>query len=383
MFNGLPPLSLYIHLPWCVRKCPYCDFNSHQLKGDAPTTDYVEALLTDLEADLPRVWGRTVSTIFIGGGTPSLFPAKDIERLLSGVAARIAIRPGAEVTMEANPGTLESGPLADYRAAGVTRLSLGIQSFNDRLLEKIGRIHSADCAEQAVREALKVGFEGINIDLMFGLPGQTTAEMVADLERALALDPGHISHYQLTLEPNTLFHRTPPAKLPDADLSWEMTEQAHQLLADAGYERYEVSAFARPGQACQHNLNYWRFGDYLGIGAGAHGKITSAAEGSVKRLVKQRHPATYLAGPERVIQTTTLGPDDLVFEFMLGALRLRAGVAVSDFTRRTGLTMAQLEPELHIGVEKGWLNVDAERIAPSELGYQYLNDVQGLFLRDV
>ncbi|MEM6575629.1 MAG: radical SAM family heme chaperone HemW [Pseudomonadota bacterium] len=383
MLNGLPPLSLYVHLPWCVRKCPYCDFNSHQLKGDAPTADYVDALLTDLEADLPLVWGRTVSTIFIGGGTPSLFPASDIERLLSGVAARIAVRPGAEVTMEANPGTLESGPLADYRAAGVTRLSLGVQSFNDRLLEKIGRIHSADCAEQAVREALQVGFEGINIDLMFGLPGQSTAEMVADLERALALDPGHISHYQLTLEPNTLFHRMPPSQLPDADLSWEMTEQAHQLLADAGYERYEVSAFARQGQACQHNLNYWRFGDYLGIGAGAHGKITSGAEGTVKRFVKQRHPATYLAGPERVIQTTTLGPDDLVFEFMLGALRLRAGVAISDFTRRTGLSLAQLEPELHTGVEKGWLNVDADRIAPSELGYQYLNDVQGLFLRDV
>ncbi len=381
MFNGLPPLSLYIHLPWCVRKCPYCDFNSHELRGDAPTSDYVDALLNDLEADLPLVWGRTVSTVFIGGGTPSLFPAAEIERLLSGVAARIALRPGAEVTMEANPGTLESGPLADYRAAGVTRLSLGVQSFSDRLLDKIGRIHDGDCAERAVREALQVGFDGVNVDLMFGLPEQSTAEMVADLQRALALDPGHISHYQLTLEPNTLFHRKPPARMPDADLSWEMTEQAHQLFAAAGYERYEVSAFARPGHECQHNLNYWRFGDYLGIGAGAHGKITSAAEGVVKRLVKQRHPAAYLAGRERIVQSSTLSLDDLVFEFMLGALRLPDGVDVSDFTRRTGLALASLEPERQAGIDKGWLASEAGRLAPSELGYQYLNDVQALFLR--
>ncbi len=382
MITALPPLSLYVHLPWCLKKCPYCDFNSHQVPETPPVEAYVDVLLADLEADLPLVWGRTLSSIFIGGGTPSLFPPAAIERLLQGIASRLALRPGAEVTMEANPGALECGPLVDYRQAGVNRLSLGVQSFSDLSLQRLGRVHSADAANEAVSAALAAGFDSINVDLMYGLPAQSLAEMAADLQQAISLGPAHLSHYQLTLEPNTLFHRSPPPQMPDNDLAWDMQELASSMLVEAGYEHYEISAFARPGFACQHNTNYWRFGDYLGIGAGAHGKITNGAKGLVERFIKQRHPKTYLTGPERTIEQRQLDRDDLVFEFMLGALRLQRGFSLQDFDRRTGLSRAALEPQLSQCVENGWLVLDGDQVCPTTMGFQFSNDLQAAFLHD-
>ncbi len=382
MITASPPLSLYLHLPWCVKKCPYCDFNSHELRTAAPVDSYVDALLADLEADLPMVWGRTLSSIFIGGGTPSLFPPAAIGRLLSAVAARIPLRPGAEITMEANPGALESGPLADYRQAGVNRLSLGVQSFSDHSLSQLGRVHDGSTALQAMEQAGKAGFDSINLDLMYALPTQDLAEMRADLNQAIALAPDHISHYQLTLEPNTAFHHRPPPQMPDDDLAWEMQSLAHELLAEAGYQQYEVSAFARSGLASQHNLNYWRFGDYLGVGAGAHGKITNGAKGVVERTIKQRHPKQYLNSAGKTVECRTLSSSDLVFEFMLGALRLREGFSLADFDHRTGLDRSELEPGLSEALEKKLLSQDGDDLTPTDLGFRYLNDLQALFLND-
>ena len=377
------PLSLYIHIPWCVRKCPYCDFNSHALGAELPEANYVSALMADLEQDLPLVWGRPVHSIFFGGGTPSLFSARAIGDILDGVAARLKLAPALEVTLECNPGTAEHDRFEGYRAAGVNRLSFGIQSFDDGCLERLGRIHNASEAESTVRMARAAGFDDFNLDLMFALPGQDLAMALHDIERAMALEPTHISHYQLTLEPNTVFAARPPAGIPDEDGAWDIQEACQQRLADAGFASYEVSAWARPGRQCRHNLNYWRFGDYLGIGAGAHGKITLPAEDRILRRWKHKHPARYLetaAGPDRIGGDEDIAPAQRPFEFMLNALRLVDGVPATDFEARTGLPLATIQPALDEARQRGWLLPDATRLQPSELGRRFTNDVIGLFL---
>jgi putative oxygen-independent coproporphyrinogen III oxidase len=375
-----PPLSLYVHLPWCVRKCPYCDFNSHEARGDIDELAYVEALLRDLERDLPRVWGRTVHTVFVGGGTPSLFSPEAIDRLLSGLRARVPLDPRAEITLEANPGTVELERFRGYREAGVNRLSIGIQSFNNDKLAALGRIHGRDEALRAAQAARDAGFDNFNLDLMFGLPGQTPAEAMADLETALQQQASHLSLYQLTIEANTLFHAQPP-RLPDEDTIADMHLALQASVADRGFAQYEVSAYARPGQESRHNLNYWRFGDYLGIGAGAHGKL-SDSEG-VTRLWKQKHPKTYLetaGSPESVGGEQRLGRRELVIEFMLNALRLTRGFPVHLFQDHTGLPISAAEPALGIAEERGLIERDALAIRPTPLGQAHLNTLLELFL---
>jgi len=333
------PLALYVHVPWCVKKCPYCDFNSHGLKGRLPEAEYVQALLADLDADraafADALDGRGIETVFFGGGTPSLFSGAAIGATLDGVAARIPIARDAEVTLETNPGTVEHGRFRDYRAAGVNRVSLGVQSFDDEALRRIGRIHGADEARRAVRLAQDDGIDNINLDLMYALPQQSEQGALADVAEAVALAPQHISHYQLTLEPNTLFAARPP-KLPNDDAAWAMQERCQAALADSGYAQYEVSAYARDGRECRHNLNYWRFGDYLGIGAGAHGKLT-APDGAIRRTWKLKHPERYLAaaaGAERLGGDDLVPPEQRPFEYMLNALRLNEGFALSAFAAR-------------------------------------------------
>ncbi len=379
-----PPLSLYIHLPWCVRKCPYCDFNSHQLKGKLPEDAYIDAVLTDLEQDLPLVWGRPVISVFLGGGTPSLFTPASVDRLLSGVAARVPLAPGAEVTMEVNPGTVEHGPFAEYRAAGINRLSFGVQSFDDEQLKKLGRVHCAAEAVQAIEAAQNAGFSNVNIDLMFGLPGQTVAEALDDLHQAMLLEPSHVSHYQLTLEPNTLFAKYPPS-LPDDDVRWLMQEQCQQAMAAVGYQQYEVSAYAKADQECQHNLNYWRFGDYLGIGAGAHGKITDGAAQTITRLAKLRHPQRYLTkarGSERIGESRLVDADDRLFEFALNALRLNDGFTIDELQCRTGMTFRPAIAPWRTAMDDGLLEKAGQRIKPTQRGRQFLNNLTELFLTD-
>ncbi|MCP5479445.1 MAG: radical SAM family heme chaperone HemW [Rhodanobacteraceae bacterium] len=378
-----PGLSLYIHIPWCVRKCPYCDFNSHARGAELPETDYVAALMADLEQDLPLVWGRPVHSIFFGGGTPSLFSARAIGDILDGVGARLNLAPGLEVTLECNPGTAEHDRFEGYRAAGVNRLSFGIQSFDDGCLERLGRIHNASEAEAAVRMAKAAGFDDFNLDLMFALPGQTLDMALRDIERALAQEPTHLSHYQLTLEPNTVFAAKPPAGIPDEDGAWDIQDACHQRLSDAGFASYEVSAWARPGHQCRHNLNYWRFGDYLGIGAGAHGKVTLPAEERILRRWKHKHPARYLetaATSERIGGDEDISPAQRPFEYMLNVLRLVDGVPASDFEARTGLPLDQLQGPLEEARNRGWLVADSRRIQPTELGRRFTNDVISLFL---
>ena len=379
-----PPLSLYVHLPWCVRKCPYCDFNSHEGKGALPFDDYIDALIRDLEHDLPLVWGRTVHSVFFGGGTPSLFAPEHIERFLQAASARLRIAPGAEITLETNPGTVEHGPFAGYRKAGVNRLSFGVQSFDDGCLTRLGRIHTSGDAERAVKAAQDAGFDNLNLDLMYALPGQTLAMAEADVERAIALAPTHLSHYQLTLEPNTLFAAKPPPGIPDDDLGWDMQERCQALMADAGFAQYEVSAYAQPDRQCAHNLNYWTFGDYLGIGAGAHGKLTLGSDQRILRRWKHKHPATYLqhAGSAAAIGgDEDIGPDRLAFDFMLNALRLNAGFKLDLFEKRTGLERSTIATELDAAVSNGWLEIDAfGHVRPTELGRHFTNDVIALFL---
>lgn len=378
-----PPLSLYVHLPWCVRKCPYCDFNSHEARGPLPFEAYVDALLADLDHDLPLAWGRTVHSVFFGGGTPSLFPADAIDRLLQGASARLRFAPGAEITLETNPGTAEHGRFEDYRRAGVNRISFGIQSFDDGCLQRLGRIHDSAQAEAAVKLAQDAGLDNLNLDLMYALPGQDLAMAIVDIEHALALQPAHVSHYQLTLEPNTVFAARPPGGLPDEDQAWDMQEACQAMLADAGYAQYEVSAYARPGRQCAHNLNYWRFGDYLGIGAGAHGKLTLGAQQAVVRRWKLKHPAAWLAaagtaggiGGEELV-----APQQRPFEFMLNALRLVHGFALSDFEARCGLPAEAIEAPLAEGVDRGWLRREGDRVVPTPLGRRFGNDVIALFL---
>ena len=382
-----PPLSLYVHLPWCVRKCPYCDFNSHEYRGEGgrgapPFAAYVDALLADLDHDLPLAWGRTVQTVFFGGGTPSLFPPEAIDAFLQQASARLRFAPGCEITLETNPGTAEHGRFEGYRAAGVNRLSFGIQSFDDGCLQRLGRIHDSREAVAAVQLARDAGFDNFNLDLMYALPRQTLAMAEDDIARAIALQPAHISHYQLTLEPNTVFAARPPAGIPDHDASWDMQERCQVLLADAGYAQYEVSAYARPGRQCAHNLNYWRFGDYLGVGAGAHGKLTLGSEQDILRRWKVKHPAAYLASAG---SAAAIGGDERIdpprrpFDYMLNALRLNAGFALSEFEARTGLPRSAIAKELSVARARGWIEGD-ERIVPTELGRRFTNDVIGLFL---
>ncbi|MDQ3289376.1 MAG: radical SAM family heme chaperone HemW [Pseudomonadota bacterium] len=380
-----PPLSLYVHLPWCVRKCPYCDFNSHEGRGPLPFDPYVDALLADLEFDLPLVWGRTIGSVFFGGGTPSLFPADAIDRFLQGASARLRFAPACEITLETNPGTAEHGRFELYRAAGVNRLSFGIQSFDDGCLQRLGRIHDSREADAAVRLAQDAGYDNINLDLMYALPGQTLSMAGHDIERAFALEPAHISHYQLTLEPNTVFAARPPGGIPDEDSSWDIQEHCQALLADRGYAQYEVSAYARPGLQCQHNLNYWKYGDYLGIGAGAHGKLTLGSDQSILRRWKHKHPARYLADAGTAV---AIGADERItperrpFEYMLNALRLVDGFALHEFEARTGLGRSAIAEALAFGVARGWLAVDDQHVKPTDLGRRFTNDVVSLFLDD-
>ena len=378
-----PPLSLYVHLPWCVRKCPYCDFNSHEARGDLPFDAYVDALLADLDHDLPLAWGRNVHSVFFGGGTPSLFPADAIDRILQGASARLRIAPEAEITLETNPGTAEHGRFGDYRNAGVNRISFGIQSFDDGCLQRLGRIHDSTQAEAAVKLAQDAGFDNLNLDLMYALPGQTLAMAGHDVERAVALQPAHLSHYQLTLEPNTVFAVRPPEGIPDEDAAWDIQEHCQSLLADAGYAQYEVSAYARPGRQCVHNLNYWRFGDYLGIGAGAHGKLTLGSEQTLLRRWKLKHPAAWLAAAGSDAATggdERIAPERRPFEYMLNALRLVEGFDLAAFEARCGLDRAAIAAPLEEAIARDWLARDGDRVRPTLLGQRFTNDVIALFL---
>jgi putative oxygen-independent coproporphyrinogen III oxidase len=376
-FAATPPLSLYIHIPWCVRKCPYCDFNSHEVREEIPEQEYTRALIDDLEQDLPSVWGRTIETVFIGGGTPSLFSPDAISQLLSDIRARIPLKPGAEITLEANPGTVDQGHFEGFREAGINRLSIGVQSFQADLLRKIGRIHDDREARLAIDAAHHAGFDNINLDLMFGLPGQTTGQALADLQTAMELQPAHISWYELTIEPNTWFHRHPPEQ-PDDNLLLTMQETGRELLEKGGYTRYEVSAFSLAGKHCRHNLNYWQFGDYLGIGAGAHAKITDAASNTILRTSKVKHPRAYLENAQssqRIGTTTTLTQDDVTLEFAMNALRLDHGFSITDFTSATGLPYPVIEETVNRLVEDGLLSFDSALIRTTIQGQRYLNEL--------
>lgn len=382
-----PPLALYVHLPWCLKKCPYCDFNSHELRVESgaaqpavlPEQRYLDALVADLDAALPLVWGRTIHSIFIGGGTPSLFSPQAIDRLLGDIRARLRLEPDCEITLEANPGTFEKDRFRAFRGAGVTRLSVGVQSFNDDHLKVLGRVHDREQAIAAVEEAA-AAFDTFNLDLMYALPGQTLAQLDADLAQALALQPPHLSIYHLTIEPNTYFAKFPP-QVPEEDLAYAMLDRITEAAGAAGLARYEVSAYAKPGHRCWHNLNYWEFGDYLGIGAGAHSKLSFAHR--VVRQVRYREPRLYmdnaLAG-QALAQDDEVGRRDLPFEFMLNALRLRQGFELRQFSERTGLPLAAIEPALGEAQSKGLIERDLVRVRPTERGFDFLSDLQGLFL---
>lgn len=377
---ALPPLSLYVHLPWCIKKCPYCDFNSHEMAGDqAPQDDYLAALVADLDAALPLVWGRPVHSIFIGGGTPSLFDPASIDCLLADLRSRLKLQPDCEITLEANPGTFEKDRFRAFRKAGVTRLSLGVQSFDDQALKALGRVHDRAQALAAAREAAQC-FETFNLDLMYALPGQDMARLDADLDQALALQPPHLSIYHLTIEPNTYFAKFPPA-VPEDDLAYDMLDRITQRTAIVGMQRYEVSAYARPGHRCWHNLNYWRFGDYLGIGAGAHSKLSFAHR--VVRQVRVREPRLYMeraAQGQAIAQEQEVGRSDLAFEFMLNALRLPEGFALQAFTDRTGLPPAVIAAALEQAQSRGLLESTLTHVRPTGRGIDFLNDLQALFL---
>jgi oxygen-independent coproporphyrinogen-3 oxidase len=365
-----------------VRKCPYCDFNSHNAPQSLPQEDYVAALLRDLDQDLALAQGRQLQTIFFGGGTPSLFAPDNIARILDGAAARLEFAPGIEVTLETNPGTVEHGPFANYLRAGVNRISFGVQSFDDAALKRIGRIHDAAQADRAVKQAQDAGIANLNLDLMYALPQQTLAGALDDVEKALLLQTPHLSHYQLTLEPNTQFAADPPV-LPDEDSAWDMQEACQARLAQAGMAQYEVSAYALAGAECAHNLNYWRFGDYLGIGAGAHAKLTDAAAGRIHRRWKLRSPRGYLehAGTRRVVGgDEVIVPEQLPFEFMLNALRLNAGFPLVDFAARTGIPLADIAPAMERATARGWIQTEHGQVRASDLGRRFLNDVVGSFL---
>ena len=386
VLKALPPLSLYIHFPWCEKKCPYCDFNSHQIKEGVGITSgfdeerYINALIADLETELPRIWGRQVHSIFIGGGTPSLLSAQGMDTLLSAIRARIHLEPDAEITMEANPGSVEAEKFAGFAKAGITRVSLGIQSFQDPQLKALGRIHNGAEAKRAIETALQ-HFKSVNLDLMYGLPMQTLDDAKKDVETALTFQTPHLSLYNLTLEPNTYFANFPP-KLPSEDVVDAIFEQSLDLLTKAGFKRYEISAYAKPGMECKHNLNYWRFGDYIGIGAGAHGKISFPDK--ITRQVRERHPETYMQAMEQkgnaLIESKEIPAADLPFEFMLNTLRLTNGVATNTFSERTGLPLSSINKGLDEASKKGLLDPDPTVLKGTPQGLRYLNNLQELFL---
>lgn len=381
-FTALPALSLYIHVPWCIRKCPYCDFNSHQAPDKLAEQDYINALIRDLEQEIPHIWGRSIHSIFIGGGTPSLFSATAYERLFSAIRALLPVNPNIEITLEANPGTSETQCFADYRDLGINRLSIGVQSFNDQSLTELGRIHDHKQAIKDIETAHKVGFDNVNLDLMFGIPCQTQQTAINDIATAIALNPSHISYYQLTLEPNTLFYQQPP-KLPEDDhiVDWQIANQ--QRLAAAGYHQYEVSAYAQANKQCQHNLNYWQFGDYIGIGAGAHSKISNAFKQSITRRCNQKQPQAYMdaSGSSHVTQSEhTISTADIGFEFMLNALRLTTGFPTALFYQHTGLPISHIDKSLQQAEHQQLLTRDIHRICPTDKGQRYLNTLVELFL---
>jgi putative oxygen-independent coproporphyrinogen III oxidase len=377
--GSLPPLSLYVHLPWCLKKCPYCDFNSHEVGADMPEQAYIDALIADLESSLPLIWGRTVHSVFIGGGTPSLFSPQAIDRLLGDIRARLRLEPDCEITLEANPGTFEKNRFRAFRSAGVTRLSVGVQSFDNNHLKALGRVHDSAQAIAAVEEAAQA-FDTFNLDIMYGLPGQTLENLEQDMAQALALNPPHISIYHLTIEPNTFFAKFPPV-IPEEDAAYAMLDKITEMTGAAGLDRYEVSAYAKPGHRCFHNLNYWQFGDYLGIGAGAHSKLSFAHR--VVRQVRYREPRLYMehaSTRHAVAQETEVGRADLPFEFMLNALRLKDGFLLQDFTDKTGLPVTALQKGLQAAEAKGLLERDFSHVRPTERGFDFLNDLQALFL---
>lgn len=383
-FTALPPLALYIHIPWCMKKCPYCDFNSHEVRsgsGEIPEQDYVAALIADFEQTLPRVWGRRISSVFFGGGTPSLLSGAAVDAILAGVRARLALAPDAEITLEANPGTVEAARFRDYRAAGVNRLSLGIQSFNPRHLKALGRIHDDAQARRAI-DVAREHFDNFNLDVMYGLPQQSIDEAMADIQAALTFVPPHLSAYHLTLEPNTYFHRYPP-KLPDDDASAQMQSEIEALLASNGYDNYETSAFAQTGARCRHNLNYWLFGDYIGIGAGAHGKLSFPDR--VVREARYRQPKQFMDKAlegNAIQETREVAAADMGFEFMMNALRLTGGFDAALFAERTGLPITRVLRPLEAAEERGLITRDHLRIAPTLIGRRFLNDLLQLFLPD-
>ncbi len=378
---SLPPLSLYIHIPWCEQKCPYCDFNSHARKGAIPEAEYIAALLADLDRDVPLAQGRTLTSLFIGGGTPSLISPAGIATLLKGVAERLPLAPACEVTMEANPGTLEADRFQPYREAGVNRLSIGVQSFQQDKLQILGRIHGADEARRAAQEARKAGFERFNLDLMHTLPGQNVKDALYDLEQAIALAPPHLSWYQLTIEPNTQFASRPP-QLPDDDTQWAIFEQGKAMLEAAGYRQYEISAWAQPGYQCEHNLNYWRFGDYLGIGCGAHGKITRP-DGSIVRTVKVRHPKGYLEpGRDPMAQQFEVEKEDQALEYYMNRLRLMEPMPLSELSERTQLTPEDVAAPLAWASQRQLIRRDDNEMQLTEQGHRFLNELLAQFLPD-
>ena len=377
--GALPPLSLYVHLPWCLKKCPYCDFNSHEVAAEMPEQRYIDALIADLESSLPLIWGRTVHSIFIGGGTPSLFSPKAIDRLLADIRARLRLTPDCEITLEANPGTFEKDRFRAFRSAGVTRLSIGVQSFDDRHLKVLGRVHDRAQAIAAVEEAAQA-FDTFNLDIMYALPGQTLQNLEQDIQTALALGPPHISIYHLTIEANTYFAKFPPV-IPEEDEAYAMLDKITEITEGAGLQRYEVSAYAKAGHRCFHNLNYWQFGDYLGIGAGAHSKLSFAHR--VVRQVRFREPKLYMDKAlegRAVTQETEVSRAELPFEFMLNALRLKEGFKLQDFVEKTGLPFTAIAQGLEEAERKGLIERDFVRVKPTERGFDFLNDLQSLFL---
>ncbi len=392
LFTVLPPLGLYIHFPWCIEKCPYCDFNSHKIKSELSYDDYIDCLLLDLDNELPGIWGRSIHSIFMGGGTPSLFPAEAIERLLQEIRARLNFKPDIEITLEANPGSVEQASFNAFRQAGINRLSIGVQSFNDDMLTRLGRIHNSQQAITAIEAAHAANFSSFNVDLMFGLPEQNCQQMRADLQTAIDFQPPHLSHYQLTIEPNTLFATQPP-HLPNDDTLWEMTQQAHCLLNANHYQQYEVSAFSKTSDSnqsnekyqCKHNLNYWQFGDYIGIGAGAHQKISSADTQTICRTAKQKHPRHYMQqvkNQQHIIDQQVLKEEDIYFEFMLNALRLTNGFDIQIFTDNSGMELSAIQSIIDKAQQRHWLKQNGSHIQLTATGQQYLNDVVSLFLPD-
>ena len=379
-FTLLPPLSLYIHLPWCVKKCPYCDFNSHTFASGLPEQEYIEALRADLQQQLPQIWGRRIISVFIGGGTPSLFSAGAMQQLISMIKTHLNCLPTMEVTMEANPGTVEQQKFNDFYAAGINRLSIGVQSFDDNKLQALGRIHNADEAKRAVEVARQAGFENINLDLMFGLPGQTPQQGLDDLQQAIDLSPQHISWYQLTIEPNTLFYSQPPV-IPDDEDIWQLQQQGQALLASHGYAQYEVSAYAQAGQQCRHNLNYWQFGDYLALGAGAHGKLTRSDTGEITRYWQRRQPTDYMqaTAEQKTSASEVVDASQIVFEFMLNALRLKQGFNLQQFSQHTGLPASRISTVCEQAIADGLMQQQGEQYAASPRGYLFLNDLINRF----